>query len=193
PVTAVEILPADRRAKRWTVPRLKRVARRAARRRGVQIATALTLAGGAAAAVVLVVAGGAGAAHQIAQKSLGIVSPTGHVESQLPLGSAGEAHLGLGYLWFGSFDDKTVARIDLRTHKRVGSLVPIQDGIAGMAVGLGGVWVVDGTNPELLRIDPHYLTIQKIRLPATKGEIDYTAPTQPVVGAGSVWVALANK
>jgi len=193
PVTAVEILPADRRAKRWTVPRLKRAARRAARRRGVRIATALTLAGGAAAAVVLVVAGGAGAAHQIAQKSLGVVSPAGHVEAQLPLGGAGEAHLGLGSLWFGSYDDKTVERIDLRTHKRVGSLVPIQDGIAGMAVGLGAVWVVDGTKPELLRIDPRYLTIQKIPLPAKQGQIDYTATTQATVGDGSVWVALANE
>jgi serine/threonine-protein kinase len=193
PVTAVEILPADRRTRRWTLPRLKRATRRAARRRGVQIATVLALAGGAAAAVVLVVAGGAGASRQIAPKSLGVVDPTGRVEAQVPLGSPGEAHLGLGYLWFGSFDNKTVARIDPRTHKRVGALVPIQDGIAGMAVGLGGVWIVDGKKPELLRIDPHYLTIQTIKLPANQGEIDYTAGTQPVVGAGSVWVALANQ
>lgn len=194
PVTAVEILPADRRAKRWTVPRLKRAARRAARRRGVQLASALALAGGAAAAVVLGVAGSAGAARQIAPKSLGVVSPTGHVEAQVPLGSAGEAHLGEGYLWFASYDNKTVERIDLRTHQQVGSLVPVQDGIAGMAVGFGAAWVVDGTSPEVLRIDKHYNTIQKIRLPGvSQGQIDYTAPTQAVVGAGSVWVALANK
>ncbi len=193
PVTAVEILPADRRAKRWTIPRLKRAARRAARRRSVQIAAAMTLAGAAAAVVALVVTGGAGAAPQIAQTSLGVVSPTGHVEAQTPLGSAGEAHLGLGFLWFGSYTDKTVERVDLRTNKRVGSLIPIQDGIAGMTVGLGAVWVVDGTKPVLLRIDPRYLTIQRIPLPADQSQIDHTAPTQAAVGDGSVWVAMAQK
>jgi serine/threonine-protein kinase len=194
PVTAVEILPADRHAKRWTVPRLKRAARRASRRRGVRIVAATALVGGVAAAVVLGLAGSAGAA-QVKQKSLGVVSPSGKVETQLPLGSVGEAHLGERYLWFGSWDDKTVARIDPRTHKRVGSLVPIQDGIAGMTVGLGAVWIVDGTKPLLLRIDPQYLTIQKISLSkyAKQGDIDYTAPTEATVGDGSVWVALANQ
>jgi ABC-type transport system substrate-binding protein/class 3 adenylate cyclase len=192
PVTAVEILPADRRSRKWTVPRLKRAARRAARRRGVRIAALMALAGAATAAAVLTLTGGAGAARQVAQQSLGVVSPAGAVGTQLALGSAGEAHLGEGYLWYGSWDDKTVERIDLRTHRLVHPFVSIQDGIAGMAVGLGGVWVVDGTKPLLLRIDPHYLTIQKIRLPAQQSQIDYTAPTEAVVGAGSVWVALAD-
>ena len=62
PVTAVEILPADRRTKRWTVRRLKRVARRAARRRPVQLAVALAVTGAIAVAAVLGLAGSAGAA-----------------------------------------------------------------------------------------------------------------------------------
>jgi serine/threonine-protein kinase len=191
-ITAVEILPAERRAKRWSAPRLKRTARRLARRRDVRIASAVALAGGVAAAVVLGVIGGANAATQIAQESLGIVSPSGRVETQLRLGGAGDAHLGEGYLWFGSFVDKTVERINPRTHRLVHPFVSIQDGIAGMAVGLGAVWVVDGTRPELLRIDPRYLTIQRIPLPVQQSEIDYTAPTEAAVGAGSVWVAMAN-
>ena len=128
---------------------------------------ATALAGGVAAAVVLGFAGSAGAA-QVKEKSLGLVGPSGKVEAQLPLGSVGEAHLGEGYLWFGSSDDKTVERIDVRTHKHVGHLIPIQDGIAGMAVGLGGVWVVDGNKPLLLRIDPRYITIQRVRLPSSR-------------------------
>src|SRR5207249_5791525 len=102
PVTAVEILPADRRAKRWTVPRLKRAVRRAARRRSVQAATAVALAAGVAGAVLLGVTGGASAAPQIAQQSIGVVTSAGHIEAQLPLGGPGEVHLGEGYLWFGS-------------------------------------------------------------------------------------------
>src|SRR5207249_11462185 len=45
PVTAVEILPSDRRARRWTIPRLKRRLRRVARRREARIAAGLTGAG----------------------------------------------------------------------------------------------------------------------------------------------------
>jgi serine/threonine-protein kinase len=192
PVTAVEILPAERRVKRWTVPRLKRTARRLARRRVVRIGTAAVLVGGVAAAVVLGLAGGAGAARQIAQNSLGVVSPSGNIEAQAPLGAAGEAHLGLGYLWFGDWGDKTVERISLRTNQLVHPAIPIQDGINGMTVGLGAVWIVDGTKPALLRIDPRYNTVQQIRLPAQASQIDFTAPTQPAVGDGSVWVAEAN-
>jgi serine/threonine-protein kinase len=194
PMTAVEILPSDRRTKRWTVRRLKRVTRRAARRRPVQLAVALAVTGVIAVAAVLGLAGSAGAARQVAPKSLGIVSPAGQVEGQLPLGSAGDVHLGLGYIWFGSADDNTVERIDPRTHRLLHHFVSIQDGIAGMTVGLGAVWVVDGKQPVLLRIDPRYLTIQRIPLPhVQQSQIDYTAPTEATVGAGSVWVALANK
>jgi serine/threonine-protein kinase len=191
PVTAVEILPADRRARQWTVPRLKRAARRASRRRGVRIVAATALAGGIAAAVVLGFAGSAGAA-QIKQKSLGLVSPSGKVEAQLPLGGPGEAHLGEGYLWFGSWEDKFVERINPRTHQIVHPSVPIQNGFAGMAVGLGGVWVVDGKKPELIRIDPTYLTLQRVPLDIGDSQIDHTASTEVAVGAGSVWVAIAD-
>ena len=98
----------------------------------------------------------------------------------------------MGYLWFGSWDDKSVQRIDLRTNQLVPPSIPIQDGIAGMAVGARAVWVVDGKRPDLLRIDPRYQTVQRIHLPADKSQIDYTAATEAVVGAGSVWVAMAN-
>ena len=77
-------------------------------------------------------------------------------------------------------------------HKAIHPFVGIQDGIGGMTAGLGAVWVVDGKEPVLLRVDPRYQTIQRIRLPANKQDIDFTAPTEVVTGAGSVWVAEAN-
>ena len=61
---------------------------------------------------------------------------------------APERYISAGYLWFGNWDDKFVERIDPRTHQIVHPSVPIQNGFAGMAVGLGGVWVVDGKNPS---------------------------------------------
>ena len=96
-------------------------------------------------------------------------------------------------IWFGNFEDKTLERIDPKTRKLIHPFLGIEDGIASMAVGLGGVWIVSATDAVLLRIDPQYRTIERIPLPANKGDIDFTAPTETIVGAGSVWVAEANK
>src|ERR1044072_6047488 len=64
-------------------------------------------------------------------------------------------------------------------------------GGGGGGVRRGG-WVGDGKEPVLLRVDPRYLTTQRIPLPAKKADIDFTAPTEVTVGDGSVWVAEAN-
>jgi peptide/nickel transport system substrate-binding protein len=151
----------------------------------------VALAAGVAGAV-LGLTGGASAEPQIAQLSFGAVSLTGHIEAQLPLGGPGEVHLGDGQLWFASWDDKTVNRIDVHTNQLVHPTIPIEDGIGGMTVGLGAVWVVDGKKPELLRIDPRYGTIQRIKLPAKASDIDHTASTEAAIGDHSVWVAMAN-
>src|SRR5262249_55429393 len=98
-------------------------------------------------------------------------------EGQLPVSGAGALGRIGNTLWFGNSDDKSVERIDARTRKLVHPFVSIQDGIAGMAVGLGAGWVVDGTDPVLLRVDPRYLTIQRIPLPhVRRSDIDFTAP-----------------
>ena len=77
PVTAVEILPADRRTKRWTVPRLKRAARRAPGGGACGSWQPRPLPEESRRLSVLGFAGSAGAAPQIEQKSLGLVSPSG--------------------------------------------------------------------------------------------------------------------
>ncbi len=192
-VTAVEVWPADRRARLWSAKRLRRAIRRELRTRRARVAGALVLAGGVAVGLFLALAGTGSAAHRIAPKSIGFVSAAGKLEEQLPVGATGT--LGrLGHtLWFANGDDKTLERIDVRTRKLVHPFVPVQEGINGFTVGLGAVWAVSASGPAVLRIDPHYLTVQRIRLPAKKSDIDFTAPTEAVIGAGSVWVAEANK
>jgi ABC-type transport system substrate-binding protein/class 3 adenylate cyclase/glutamine cyclotransferase len=192
PVTVVEVLPADRERKRWDRRRLRRSLVRVARRRTVRLGTAAALVGGIAAAAFLAFAG-SGSAGQIAPSSLGFVSSSGEVEDQVPVGGVGNLAVLGDTLWFGSPLDKVVERIDPKTHKPVHPFVSIQNGLAGMTAGLGAVWVVDGRDPVLHRIDPRYLTVERIPLPAKRGEIDFTAPTEATVGAGSVWVAEANK
>src|SRR5205823_2412325 len=193
PVALVEVLPTDRVVRRWDRRRLRRATLRLLRRRNVRLAAAGAVMAAVAAALFLGLAGSGSGATQIAEQSIGFVSPSGKVEAQLPV--SGSGYLGLlgDTLWFGNGDDRTVERIDPRTKKLIHPFVSIQDGIAGMAVGLGAIWVVDGTEPLLLRIDPRYRTIERIPLPAKKADIDFTAPTEAAVGAGSVWVAEANK
>jgi ABC-type oligopeptide transport system substrate-binding subunit/class 3 adenylate cyclase/streptogramin lyase/predicted Ser/Thr protein kinase len=192
PVSAIEVLPADRRVHRWDRRRLRRLALRTFRRRSVRLGAA----GAAVAAIALIgvlVFAGSGAGARIRPQSVGFVSTSGTVQAQVPLNGVG-ATRALGHtLWVANGDDKTLERIDLRTRKLIHPFVSIEDGFGGMTVGFGAVWVVDGKEPKLLRIDPRYLTVEKISLPAKKSDIDFTAPTEATVGAGSVWVAEANK
>lgn len=192
PVALVEVLPADRSVRRWDRRRLRRTIQRRLHGRQVRLAAGAAVAAAVAIALFLALAGSGSGATQIAQESIGFVSPDGKVTGQLPVSGGGDIGLLNGTLWFGNGDDKTVERIDPRTKKLIHPFVSIQDGIGGMAVGLGAVWVVDGSEPVLLRIDPRYRTIERIPLPAKKTDIDFTAPTEAEVGAGSVWVAEAN-
>jgi serine/threonine-protein kinase len=192
PVTAVEVLPADRRVSRWDRRRLRRSVGRAAGRRSTRLGAAA--AGIAAIAGIVVLAlPSSGSSARIGPQSLGFVSTSGKVEDQVHITGLGPLGVLGDTLWFGNGDDKTLERIDLRTRKPVHPFVSVEHGIGGMAVGMGAVWVVDGKEPALLRIDPRYLTIQRIPLPAKKSDIDFTAPTDAALGAGSVWVAEGGK
>ena len=192
PVTVVEVLPAERAPKRWDRRRLQRTARRVVRRRSVRFGAAAVAVAAIAAGAFLAFAG-SGSATQIAENSLGFVSPSGKVEGQLPTSGAGDVAVLGNTLWFGNGVDKVVERIDTKTRKPIHPFVSIQNGPNAVAAGLGGVWVVDGKDPVLHRIDPRYQTVEHIPLPAKRGQIDFTAPTEVAVGAGAVWVAEANK
>jgi ABC-type transport system substrate-binding protein/class 3 adenylate cyclase/tRNA A-37 threonylcarbamoyl transferase component Bud32/streptogramin lyase len=193
PVTAVEVLPTDRRVRRWDRRRLRRMTLRTLRRRSVRLALAAVALIAVGLAGVLVFSGSGSGAGKIAEQSIGFVSPDGRLDGQLPVSGQGDLGVLGNTLWLGNGNDNTLERIDLRTRKLIHPFIPIQDGIAGMAVGFGAAWVVDGKEPVLLRIDPRYRTPQRIPLPAKKADIDFTAPTEAEIGANSVWVAEANK
>jgi serine/threonine-protein kinase len=193
PVVAVEVLPADRPVRRWDRRRLRRAMRRRLQRRGVRLGAALATVCALGIGAALVLAGSGSGATRIKPLSVGFVSPSGSVEGQLPVSAPGGLALLDETIWFANFEDNTLERIDPKTRRLVHPFLGIEDGIASMAVGLGGVWIVSATDAVLLRVDPQYRTIDRIPLPAEKGEIDFTAPTETVVGAGSVWVAEANK
>jgi len=191
PVTAVEVLSADRRVSRWDRRRLRRTAGRALGRRSTRLA-GVAVGVAAVAGIVVLALPSSGSSARIKPQSIGVISTSGKVEGQMHVTGLGPLAVMGHTLWFANSDDKTLERFDLRTRKAIHPFVSVQHGMGGMAVGLGAVWVVDGTEPALLRIDPRYLTIQRIPLPAKKTDIDFTAPTDAAVGAGSVWVAEAD-
>jgi ABC-type transport system substrate-binding protein/class 3 adenylate cyclase/tRNA A-37 threonylcarbamoyl transferase component Bud32 len=191
-VTAVEVLSSDSIFRRWDRKRLRRIAGRQLQDKRVQVGALGALALAVVAGLFLALSG-SGGAQRIAPLSVGFVSTSGKVVGQVPVSSTGGFGVLGKSLWFANDNDKTLERIDLRTRQLIHPFVSIQNGFGGMTTGLGAVWVVDGKESALLRVDPRYLTVQKIALHAKKSDIDFTAPTETITGAGSVWVAEANK
>jgi serine/threonine-protein kinase len=179
PLTAVTVLPAGQ----WWRPT------------GAMVAAELALVAVIVAAAIALLGGGSssGGPPQVGAESVGFLSPTGEVEASVPAGGTGDLALLGRTLWLANFDDKTLERIDVRTHRLLHPFVSIQNGFGGTTAGFGAVWAVDGRDPVLHRVDPRYLTIDHIRLPIQKNQVDFTAPTEAEVGAGSVWVAMASK
>jgi ABC-type transport system substrate-binding protein/class 3 adenylate cyclase/streptogramin lyase len=192
PVTAIEVLAGDSIFRRWDRKRLRRLAGRRLQDKRVRLG-ALGAAALAVAAGVFLALPGSSSAQRIAPLSVGFVSSDGKVEGQLPITGEGPLSVLGNTLWYANGIDKSLQRIDVRTRKFIHPFASVEHGIGGMTTGLGAVWVVDGRDPAVLRVDPRYLTIEKIALPAKRGDIDFTAPTEVITGAGSVWVAEANR
>jgi serine/threonine-protein kinase len=193
PVTAVEVLGTEEPVRRRRGRRLRRTLAHAVGRPQVRLAAVAAILVAAGVALLAGLGGGGSAPARIGPQSVGFVSPAGKVENQVAVGGLGDLGQLGNTLWVGNGDDKTLERIDLRTHELLHPFVSVQNGVADITAGLGAVWVVDGRDAALLRVDPQYLTIDRIPLPAKRSDIDFTAPTQTVIGDGSVWVAEASK
>ena len=130
-------------------------------------------------------AGSAGAATDRAEVARASSVPPDSVEAQLPLGSVGEAHLGVGYSLV-----RELRRQDRRAHRpahaqaRRLTSCPSRTGSPAWRSGSAAVWVVDGTKPPPPSDRPAGTRrSRRSGCPPTQGQIDYTAPTQAAVGA----------
>ena len=201
PVTAVEVAARPTaRVRRWDPPRLRRT--RAAARRD---AAACRLARPRCSprprwrgrGARLVVGSGSARADGSGRSSIGFVSPDGQGRRRSSRSARSGVSRSLGStLWFGNFEDKTLERIDVAD--ATSSSIPSsasRTASAGMAVGSGAVWVVDGNGagaaPDRSAV-PDDRT--RIPLPGEQGRDRlHGADRDAAVGAGSVWVAEANK
>jgi DNA-binding SARP family transcriptional activator/ABC-type transport system substrate-binding protein len=107
---------------------------------------------------------------------------TGELLGQVPVRRTMMLEFGGGFLWSVSADG-TLEKVDPRSRavaRRVG--IGVHPG--GLAFGEGFVWVSDADSPRLLRIDPRYVSVERVDLPAKGGGAGGVS-----VGAGSVWVA----
>jgi ABC-type transport system substrate-binding protein len=112
---------------------------------------------------------------------------TGRLTGDVTAGpSVGFVRSGLGSVWEME-DSGVLLQIDPRAHHVTRSIAA---GIApgDVAVGEGSVWITDKNSQTLLRVDPQYGDITRIRLPAS-GLSNPGAGGGVAVGAGSVWVA----
>jgi len=193
PVPLVEVLPEDRRVRRWSLRRIRRRARRAARSRRVQIAVAAALVAAGVAGAILALTGGEEARAEIAPNSVGLVEAGGNVKGEIPVGGLVDVVRGASGVWALNGDDGTVGRLDVRARRVVKPLISLGLSAGGFAAGAGYVWIEDENSPTLLRIDPRYRTKDRFKLPADRSQIDTTAPQGLAVCGGWVWVATANE
>jgi DNA-binding SARP family transcriptional activator/ABC-type transport system substrate-binding protein/streptogramin lyase len=112
---------------------------------------------------------------------------TGRLTGDVAAGpSVGFVRSGLGSVWEME-DSGVLLEIDPRTHHVTRSIaVGVAPG--DVAVGERSVWITDRNSQTLLRVDPQYGDITRIRLPAS-GLAEPGAGGGVAVGAGSVWVA----
>ncbi len=112
---------------------------------------------------------------------------TGRVTGDVTAGpSVGFVRSGLGSIWEME-DSGVLLQIDPRAH-RVTRSIAVGVAPGDVAVGEGSVWITDENSQTLLRVDPQYGAITRIRLPASGLSAPGTGGGV-AVGAGSVWVA----
>ncbi len=163
------------------------------------VALGVVSVAGAGAAAFLVTRGGGekrppARPVAVAPNSVAVIDArTGRVVSDVPLANgATRIGIGAGAAWVANQYDRTVTRIDLRarpaTRTLGAGLMPTD-----VAVGEGGVWVLDAEVNVVKRLDPAYLTfgpaIRFRRLPPTREYSPALQQTAIAVGEGAVWVA----
>ncbi|HYX85905.1 MAG TPA: ABC transporter substrate-binding protein [Gaiellales bacterium] len=179
PVRVVEVVPAQRGD-----AVLRRLRRRVQGRRWIPALALGLCAAGAVAAGVLFAGGGTpaqagppGKLHTIAVFDARTLA----YEGAVPVGANTFDQQGDGR-WLWSMADGELLRIDPHT-RRVLHRYPVGN-VNGWTVGAGSAWLTSADHRWVLRVDPKFDTIEKIRLPANGGFGDGIA-----VGGGSIWVA----
>lgn len=123
--------------------------------------------------------------------SVAAIDPaTNRTVDVLPVGPRpGPIADGLGSLWVGNMDDRTLIRIDPTT-VRILKTIPLPATPTGVDVGSGDVWVAHGRSGQLSRVDP---TFGRVSATSDLAGRAVYAPTGGVaVDKASVWVVFGK-
>ncbi|HJP65609.1 MAG TPA: protein kinase [Actinomycetota bacterium] len=88
-------------------------------------------------------------------------------------------------LWVANFGEKTVQQIDVESETVARTSGGIPGNPTGMAVGAGSVWITNGFDGSLIKLDPR--TLASIRIDVGTGA------SGVAVGEGAVWVVNKNQ
>jgi YVTN family beta-propeller protein len=123
--------------------------------------------------------------------SVAAIDPeTNEVAAALPVGGRpGPIADGLGSLWVGNLDDRTLTRIDPREERILGNIA-LPATPTGVDVGSGAVWVAHGRSGQLSRVDP---TFGRVSTTVDLAGRAIDSPTGGVAaGRGWVWVVFGK-
>jgi YVTN family beta-propeller protein len=96
---------------------------------------------------------------------------------------------GMGSLWIGNLEDRTLTRIDPRDGRILGNIA-LPATPTGVDVGSGAVWVAHGRSGELSQVDPAF---DRVSTTVDLAGRAIYAPTGGVaVGGGWVWVVFGK-
>lgn len=160
----------------------------AARRRAGFVAAAVVLVGVLAAALNLAIGSGGSGSH-VQGNSVAAVDPkNGRIPAKIDVGAEPRAlTLASDSLWVANTSDRTVSRIDARTGQPAGTIPLEHDAYpSDLAAAARAVWIVNGPQGRLLRIDPKVDDVSdtKVAVPGCGGPQASLA-----AGGGSLWLA----
>jgi YVTN family beta-propeller protein len=153
----------------------------------VVAAVVVTLVG---AAAFLATRDSTGGLSEVRPNHVGLIDPTtNQVVDEIQVGiRPGPVDVGLGSVWVGNLQDRTLTRIDQR-ERSISGTIPLENRTpTGLAVGAGAVWIAHGQRGQLSRVDPQFnqvtKTIDVAGAESQRGAVD--------VGAGSVWTVYGD-
>ena len=164
--------------------------RRLQRRWTLLVAAGAVLAA-LAAGLVVATRKSQGGLSTVPPNHVGVIDPSlGEVVAAVPVGiRPGPITFGLGSIWVGNVDDRSLTRID-PVHRAAAATISLDRRTpTGVTVGAGSIWVAHGRSGELSRVEPRFGEIA--RLVVT--DRPYAAPYGAVsTDRGLVWAVYGD-
>jgi YVTN family beta-propeller protein len=158
------------------------------RRPAALAAAVIALATVVVAVALLATRDSSGGLSGVRANHLGLIDPeTNEIVAEVPVGiRPGPIAAGVGSVWVGNLEDRTLTRIDSVQRAATATISLDRRTPTGIAFGEGALWVAHGRSGQLSRVDPQFNQLAETIDVAAQGAAQQGAVA---VGAGSVWAA----